>query len=455
MSAFINFKSFTRMPSDLPVKSDSWISPNLCAGLKRLVLLLMVVAPLCQARALTLFPPHDQSKSALAPAGKKNQANRARRLQQEVMDFSDRFVMGIWQALDEYLRSETDPRKRLAAETLKTSLASSSMEIAAGSDPAANLLDMYVFMKLSSAAIRNYWVPEVFGSKAEGLVRESARLQRELDGILSDLLPSTQLEEVDNAIKTWQRTHPEMIYITDTRLRDLVEMRSQGQAKASGGFPILSDLQKAVGEVDDALHYGERMMFYLGRLSRLTTMQTALTLAQAEASPSMLTLTGSASKASDAFERLPADLSAALTENSEAAGKLLPGIQATMADARAMAEALERISKQSDSAPAAEPWTPSSTATALREAQSAAREIRATVEATRDSLQADSSLEKLVQTSMNETRQTIDHTYCKALWVLGAFLLGQFFLLLCAARLFRPAKNSSAQDPCSSEVSRP
>ena len=455
MSAFINFKSSPRMPSDPPVKSDCRIVPNSRAGLRRLVLLVMVVAPLYQARALNLFPPHDQSKSALTPAGNKNQANRARRLQQEVMDFSDRFVMGIWQALDEYLRSETDPRKRLAAETLKTSLASSSMEIAAGSDPAANLLDMYVFMKLSSAAIRNYWVPEVFGSKAEGLVRESARLQRELDGVLSDLLPSTQLGEVDDAIKTWQRTHPEMIYITDTRLRDLAEMRSQGQAKASGGFPILSDLQKAVGEVDDALHYGERMMFYLGRLSRLTTMQTALTLAQAEASPSMLTLTGSASKASDAFERLPADLSAALAENSEAAGKLLPGIQATMADARAMAEALEKISKQSDSATAAEPWTPSSTAAALREAQSAAREIRATVEATRDSLQADSSLEKLVQTSMNETRQTIDHAYSKALWLLGAFLLGQFVLLLCAARLFRPAKNSSTKDPSSSEVSRP
>jgi hypothetical protein len=69
------------------------------------------------------------------------------------------------------------------------------------------------------------------------------------------------------------------------------------------------------------------------------------------------------------------------------------------------------------------------------------------METTRDSLQPDSSLEKLVQTSMNETRQTIDHAYSKALWVLGAFLLGQFFLLLCAARLFRPSKKSSIQAP--------
>jgi hypothetical protein len=419
----------------------------------RFVFLVILIAPLCQARALNLFPHHDQLKPVISPAGKKSQADRARRLQQEVMDFSDRFVMGIWQALDEYLRSETDPLKRLAAETLKTSLASSSMEIAAGSDPSANLLDMYVFMKLSGAAIRNYWVPEVFGPKAEGLTRESARLQRELSAILSDLLPSMQLGEVDDAIKTWQRTHPKMIYITDTRLRDLAEMRSQGRAKASGGFPILSDLQQAVGEVDDALHYGERMMFYLGRLSRLTTMQTALTLAQAEASPSMQTLTGSARKASDAFERLPADFSAALTENSEAAGKLLPGIQATMADARAIAEALEKITKQSDAAPAAsEPWTPSSTAAALREAQSAAREIRAAVETTQDSLQATegSSLEKIVRSTAHETRQTIDHAYSKVLWVLGAFLLGQFFLLLCAARLFRPSKKSSIQAPSNS-----
>jgi hypothetical protein len=204
------------MPSDPPVKSDCHISPDFRAGLVRLVLLLIVIAPLHQARALNLFPHRDQPKPAITPAEKTSPANRARRLQQEVMDFSDRFVMGIWQALDEYLRSESDPRKRLAAETLKTSLASSSMEIAAGSDPAADLLDMYVFTKLSGAAIRHYWVPEVFGSKAEGLKSESARLQRELDGILSDLLPSMQLGDMDDAIKTWQRTHPEMIYITDT-----------------------------------------------------------------------------------------------------------------------------------------------------------------------------------------------------------------------------------------------
>jgi hypothetical protein len=83
------------MPGDPPVKSDCHISPDFRARLVRLVFLLIVIAPLHQARALNLFPNHDQPKpAAITPAEKKSPTNRARRLQQEVMDFSDRFVMG-------------------------------------------------------------------------------------------------------------------------------------------------------------------------------------------------------------------------------------------------------------------------------------------------------------------------------------------------------------------------
>lgn len=408
--------------------------------LVRFVSLALLMTLPADALALNLFPHRSLPQPESQPHEKKSSANRARRLQQEVMDFSDRFVMGTWQSLDEYLREESDPRKRLAAETLKTSLASSSMEIAAGSDPSADLLDMYVFVKLGSASIRNYWVPEVFGAKAEGLKKEMTRLQRELDGILSDLLPSTQLDDVNEAIKAWQRAHPETIYITDTRLRDLAEMRSRGGGKTDGGFPILSDLHRAVGEVDDALHYGERMMFYLGRLQRLTTMQTALTLAQAEASPSVLTLTDSARKVTDAIERVPDDLNAAIEQNSEIAAKLLPVIQATIADARAATEAFERMAKPSDTnTPATEPWTPTSTAVTLREAGAAAREIRATVETTRDSLQNMplGPMEKFLQSTASETHMAIDHAFFKGLWLIGAFLAGQMFLILLAARLFK------------------
>jgi len=418
-------------------------SAKIATVLLRLALLALMALP-ADALALNLFPHRSLPQPESQPHEKKSSANRARCLQQEVMDFSDRFVMGTWQSLDEYLREESDPRKRLAAETLKTSLASSSMEIAAGSDPSADLLDMYVFVKLGSASIRNYWVPEVFGAKAEGLKKEMTRLQRELDGILSDLLPSTQLDDVNEAIKAWQRAHPETIYITDTRLRDLAEMRSRGGGKTDGGFPILSDLHHAVGEVDDALHYGERMMFYLGRLQRLTTMQTALTLAQAEASPSVLTLTDSARKVTDAIERVPDDLNAAMEQNSEIAAKFLPVIQATIADARAAAEAIHAISDKRS----AEPWTPTSTITALHEAQLAAREIRAAMDATRDSLQTRpvGPMEKLLRSTAEETRLAIDHAYLKGLWLIVAFLAGQSLLILLAAHLFRPTKNHQPLD---------
>ena len=67
------------------------------------------------------------------------------------------------------------------------------------------------------------------------------------------------------------------------------------------------------------------------------------------------------------------------------------------------------------------------------------------METTWDSLQVTDGnlLEKIVHSTAQETRRTIDHAYSKALWLIVAFLLGQFFLILCAARLFRPKNTYS------------
>ncbi|MEI6082287.1 MAG: hypothetical protein WCR44_07660, partial [Verrucomicrobiota bacterium] len=58
-------------------------------------------------------------KIGLFPQRADNEASRSHLLQQEMMDYSDRFTMAVWQALDQYLRGETDPQKRSAAEHWK------------------------------------------------------------------------------------------------------------------------------------------------------------------------------------------------------------------------------------------------------------------------------------------------------------------------------------------------
>jgi len=400
-----------------------------------LVVVIVLAAP---AHAFDLFP-QKKSSDPNALAGRKGGASRARALQQEMMDFSDRYTMAIWQALDGYSRSEKDPVKRSAAEHLKVLFSSASMEIAAGRNPAGNLLDMAVFTDLAQSSVRDYWIPKVFGSGAEPLLKAHRSLRTDLDAILRKTITEEQRKELDRMVSDYRKSNPSSFYVADIRLRDLVAARTAA-GQAGGGIPLLADVSRAVGELDAAVEYGERLMFYVERLPRLTTMQTSLALAQTGAAPAVLSLTESARQTSEAIDRMPDNLTAALAKNSEALGALLPGIQSSLADSRAIMESLERIQKPDGQGPAADPWTPESAAATLREAQATAREVRGALEEVEKAIAATGGLpmEKLVRTTSQEIRQTIDYAWGKLLIAIAVFFAGQLVLLFIAARLFRP-----------------
>lgn len=393
------------------------------------------------ARAFSFFSERDKAeiRGEKQARNNKDAAGRARRLQQEVMDFSDRYTMGMWQAVDEYLRGETDPQKRVAGETWKVLFSSASMEIAAGRDPAGDLLDMYVFVKLGASVTRKYWVPEVFGPRADTLNKEYVRLLQEISSVVAEYLPSGQRAELVAMIAGWQAAHPGAVYIADTRLRDLVELRSRGGAKQGGGVPLLSEVQRAVGEVDEALHYGERMMFYLERLPRLTTMQTALALAQAGAAPSIVSLAKSAETASQAVATLPQALTASVAENAETIGTLLPGVQSTLGEARALSESLVRLSAPREGS---RPWPPQDINASLAAAQSATRELGETIAGARRLLetasapQSAATVGQLLRDVRAGGRDVVDHAYIRALQFVLFFLAGQALVVWVAVRLW-------------------
>jgi hypothetical protein len=347
--------------------------------------------------------------------------------------------MGIWQALDTYIRSEKDPLKRSAAEHLKVLYSSASMEIAAGRNPSGNLLDMAVFTALAQRSVRDYWVPEVFGAGGESLVKAHRDLSADLDVVLSKTLTQEQRKELDRLIADYSRTNPGNVYVADVRLRDLVGARTAA-GQQSGGIPLLADVSRAVGELDAAVEYGERLMFYVERLPRLTTMQTALALAQTGASPTVLSLTESARQTSQAIEQMPDKITLALSDNSEALGALLPGIQSSIADSRAIMEITERIMQPVEGQSTDSTWTPEATAATLREARATAGEMRATLELLEKSLTNSSSLplESLLKTTSEEARLTVDYAWNRILLAIGLLLAGLLVLLFVAARLFRP-----------------
>jgi hypothetical protein len=70
------------------------------------------------ALALNLFPHRSLLQPESQPREKKSSANRARRLQQEVMDFSDRFVMGTLASQREGGTPQRSLRRSLSDEQI-------------------------------------------------------------------------------------------------------------------------------------------------------------------------------------------------------------------------------------------------------------------------------------------------------------------------------------------------
>ena len=306
-------------------------------------------------------------KIGLFPRRAESEASRSHLLQQEMMDFSDRFSMAVWQALDQYLRGETDPQKRSAAEHWKVLFSAAAMQIAAGRDPAGSLLDMAVLTDLAEWSVARSWNPQVFGKGGEPLLEALKGMKRDIGGILDGTLTLEQRQQLNAIISDWKQRHPGALYVAGIRLNDISSART-GKEQKSGGLLLIADVSRAVGKVDEALQYGERAMFYLERLPRLTTMQTSLALAQVGSAPAILSLTGSAEKASAAITELPDKVTEALSTNAATVKELLPGIQVSITESRKLAEAIDRTMNSSfftNTSSAPSPWTPERTSVVL------------------------------------------------------------------------------------------
>ncbi len=313
--------------------------------------------------ALDFFGGRREGKSDLFAERSHNEASKSHLLQQEMMDYSDRFTMAVWQALDQYLRGETDPQKRSAAEHWKVLFSAATMQIAAGRDPAGSLLDMAVLTDLAEWSVARSWNPQVFGKGGEPLLEALRGMKKDLGSILDTTLTPGQRQQLNAIISDWKQRHPGSLYVAGIRLDDISSSRT-GKESSKGGLILIADVSRAVGKVDEALQYGERAMFYLERLPRLTTMQTSLALAQAGSAPAVLSLSGSAEKAAAAITDLPEKVTAAISTNAATVKDLLPGIQVSITESRKLAEAIDRTVNSpafTNDAKAPSPWTPEKT----------------------------------------------------------------------------------------------
>ena len=372
-----------------------------------------------QLQALDLFGAKHEKKEGLFPERSHNEASKSHLLQQEMMDYSDRFTMAVWQALDQFLRGETDPQKRSAAEHWKVLYSAATMQIAAGRDPAGSLLDMAVLTDLSEWSVARSWNPQVFGKGGEPLLEALRGMKKDLGAILDGILSPSQREQLNSIISDWKQRHPGSLYVAGIRLDDLASARA-GKEQKNGGLILIADVSRAVGKVDEALQYGERAMFYLERLPRLTTMQTSLALAQVGSAPAVLSLTGSAEKASAAITELPDKVTTAISTNASTVKELLPGIQMSLTESRRVAEAIDRTINSAfftNDTKAPSPWTPERTGAVLGQLSETLHEANQ------------------LTSSLGGGGSLVDAIFYRVLIVVGVFLAGITGLIFLACYL--------------------
>ena len=262
------------------------------------------------------------------------------RIQSLVMDFSDEYNSAIGGALDDYLTSEPDASKRVAAQSWRVRYGSAAMTIAASRDPRTNLLDMTVFVTAARWAVDSYWIPRVLGKNAARLSSASRQMEERIWTLAGRVLSLKQQSDLRELIKTWERQNPGARGVPDIRLRNLDGVRLSAFDDGMAARGIMASVRKFLGKVDTSLLYGERMMFCLERTPRILSQQTELTLAQigeafpiAAVKPDLL---------AGAIKDLPAMLQEGIDRNEGSLKILLPQVGATLESANTLASSLDK-----------------------------------------------------------------------------------------------------------------
>ena len=368
-------------------------------------------------------------------------------IQLMVMDFSDQYAAGLWAVMDAYIAGEKDSAKKVQAQSFKVRLGAASMEIAGSTDPRTNLLDMAIFISVGKWAVNRYWIPKVFGEKAEPLSDLYAEQEKKVWKLLEDVLAPKQLHSLRELVTAWEKENPSVYEVATVRLRNLEGVRAGEFDPTTSAKGILAGVQKLLGRVDTSLLYGERMMFFLERTPRLLTQQTDLTLAQIADTFPIATIRP------ETFPGLSADWPTKLQEgidhNHALAKDLLPEIRLTIDSADRLSTTLNgtlvNVQNIVAKVPPLPPMSVEDVSRNLQEINKVLDHLDSTVAGVNQILEKNpDGISKAVELSQmvdQRADRLVNAAFSRALILLGVFFAG-IIVVLIAARLIFPRKGT-------------
>ena len=200
----------------------------------------------------------------------------ASELQEVLQRFSTQFVDRVTQATQTLERSSS---QGVRDEALRKNLlyVSSALEIATGPDPDVNLLDMYVFIHLSRAALDRHWIPEVYRERGADLAEVFEKSERELDEVAGRALNPAQRAQLTGIVDAWLAENPDQVRVEGIRLADFAAAAGGAAAdRTIQARGLLTSMTAASHAANQAFLLAERGLFLFHRLPFVWRLQARL-----------------------------------------------------------------------------------------------------------------------------------------------------------------------------------
>jgi hypothetical protein len=193
-------------------------------------------------------------------------------LQDDLMRFEGRFAARLVTAFTPLIES-SDPTLRLRAARDELDFMSSALDIAVGSAPEVDLLDMMTLVSLGGDAMGRRWSVETCGAAARGVAEAFRASMDDISAVAARVISSDVEDELQQVIREWQRENPEHDDVAGVRLSAYAKYRTSSTTNPSGLFALL---RGATETADTAVLLGDRALYATQRLPFLVRLHVRI-----------------------------------------------------------------------------------------------------------------------------------------------------------------------------------
>jgi hypothetical protein len=171
-----------------------------------------------------------------------------------------------------------DSKGRWLAQSFLRNGVGASLDIAVGSNPPVNLLDLLVMTSLQTWSFEAHWMPAGIGDAGKPALDRLKRAETDAWDSARKVLSEDQVRTLHGLIDAWILENPDRTVVALVRFEEFADERRMSslslRGKAQG---LLKEVSEATAVVDEARMLGERLLWFAGRYPYLLGEQTELT----------------------------------------------------------------------------------------------------------------------------------------------------------------------------------